>query len=337
MSSNILDCLIIGAGPSGIAAAYEARKRGISSNRILILEKSDKIASNIRDKYPDEKMVLANYKGQVAQCMGDVCIHNMTKVEFLKYMDDILEKSQVSVHFNEIVKNITKLNNGQLQLETNQDSYLSTSIFVALGTMGTPRKLSIKYSKEVAPKIIYDLQDLDESDKHVLVIGGGDSASEFCQILSERGLKVELSYRKSDLLNMSEVNSIELLKRIKEGKVIFHPSTEVSSVEQIDSSLKIRLNNSLEVTADKIISALGFETPKNYLSSLNIGMSCEEGQIFCESSHQGLYFIGDLAQKKGGSINLAFNSAYNAINEACQSNLDCTSSVLRQEGKNAQK
>jgi thioredoxin reductase (NADPH) len=321
--STFLDCLIIGAGPAGIAAAYEARKRGIASESILLIEKSDQVAYNVRAKYPDEKMVLTNYKGQLAACLGDVCIHDMTKTEFLTYLDEVLAKSQVTVNFNESVLGVKRLKNGQLQVETTKDSYLATSVFVALGTMGTPRKLNLKYSREVGARLVHDIQDLSVEDKHVLVIGGGDSASEFCQYLTERGVQVQLSYRQAEFASMSGVNREKLLALIAEKKVTFYPSSEAVSVEMKGPSVEVTFTTSAKALCDKVILALGFESPKNLLASLKIEMSCEEGVTFCEASHEGMYFIGDLAQKKGGSINIAFNSAYEAISEACINQLNC--------------
>ncbi len=323
MNAPFLDCLIVGAGPAGIAAAYEARRRGIENQRVLILEKSDQLAYNVRAKYPDEKMVLTNYKGQLATCLGDVCIHDMTKSAFLTYLEDVLKQSNVPVRFNESVVSVRRLRNGQLQVITNRDSYLATSVFVALGTMGTPRKLSIKYSDEVAVKLIHDLQELQPSDQSVLVIGGGDSASEFCQYLTARGVQVQLSYRQAEFTSMSEVNREKLLALIAERKVTFYPASEAVSVEVKDSSVEVTFTTGARALCDKVVLALGFESPKNLLASLKIEMSCDEGVTFCESSHEGMYFIGDLAQKKGGSINLAFNSAYEAISEACRNQLNC--------------
>ena len=71
---------------------------------------------------------------------------------------------------------------------------------------------------------------------------------------------------------------------------------------------------------DRIIYALGGTTPLNFLKAVGIKFEGEvpvltEGY---ETSLPGLYLIGDLsAGKKGGSINLAFNMAADAMRHIC--------------------
>ena len=322
--SPYIDCLIIGAGPAGIAAVYEACKRGISPHKILLIEKQSKIAATIQDKYPDEKMVLSNYKGQLAQCFGDLCLRDMSKNEFINYLNDVLKNSLVAAKFNEVVLSIKPLKNRQIMVQTSAETYLTNTVFVAIGTLGTPRKLNLPLDRRIQDKIIYDLNSVTSEDSHILVVGGGDSASEFAQILSARGHKVSLSYRKRDLTSMSAVNRELLEAQISQSKVAFFPSSELTKVSPRETGLAVELNTGETIEVDKILLALGFEKPKSQLSHLGINLKCEEGEIFCESGIEGLYVIGDLAQRSGGSINLAFNSAFQAIARACKGDLNCT-------------
>lgn len=319
-----IDCLIIGAGPAGIAAVYEARKRGIDPNKILLIEKQSMIAATIQDKYPEDKMVLSNYKGQLAQCFGDLCLRDMSKAEFIEYLQQVLKNSLVKANFNEVVKSIKPLKNRQIMVETSEETYLSNTVFVAIGTLGTPRKLALPIPSELQDRIIFDLNGIQSKDSHILVVGGGDSASEFAQILSSRSHRVSLSYRKSDLTSMSETNRVLLQKQIDEKKISFYPSSELKKLSPESTGAMVLLNTGESLVVDKILLALGFEKPKGQLSLLGIELKCEEGEIFCESGIEGLYVIGDLAQNTGGSINLAFNSAFKAIARACGSDLNCS-------------
>lgn len=321
--SPYIDCLIIGAGPAGIALAYEACKRGISPHKILLIEKQSKIAATIQDKYPDEKMVLSNYKGQMAQCFGDICLRDMSKNEFISYLNEVFKSSLVAAKFNEVVTSIKPLKNRQIMVETNAETYLTNTVFVAIGTLGTPRKLALPIPLLVQDKMIYDLNGVTPSDSHILVVGGGDSASEFAQILSSRGHKVAMSYRKSDLTSMSPVNRELLEAQIKQGMVTFYASSELAKVSSHETGAAVLLNTGEKLEVNKILLALGFERPKSQLNHLGIELKCEEGEIFCESGIEGLYVIGDLAQNAGGSINLAFNSAFQAMAKACKGDLNC--------------
>lgn len=69
-----------------------------------------------------------------------------------------------------------------------------------------------------------------------------------------------------------------------------------------------------------VIYALGGTTPTNFLKSVGIAFdgNAPVVQERYETSLPGLYLIGDLsAGRKGGSINLAFNMAQEAMRNIC--------------------
>ena len=71
---------------------------------------------------------------------------------------------------------------------------------------------------------------------------------------------------------------------------------------------------------DHIIYALGGTTPTNFLKSVGIDFDGDAPVLKdgYETSVPGLYLIGDLsAGRKGGSINLAFNMAQEAMRNIC--------------------
>ncbi|MDQ3473817.1 MAG: NAD(P)-binding domain-containing protein, partial [Acidobacteriota bacterium] len=73
-------------------------------------------------------------------------------------------------------------------------------------------------------------------------------------------------------------------------------------------------------TFDRVIYALGGTTPVNFLKVIGIKFDGEVPVLTqgYETSLPGLYLIGDLsAGKKGGSINLAFNMAAEAMRYIC--------------------
>lgn len=318
--------VIIGAGPAGISAAVEALNKGFSPEDILILEKSGEIAHMIASKYPDEKAVLANYKNKVADDIGGLQIEDMTKKEFMTYMNDLVHTHKIQILYHQNVEQITKLNNGQLAVQTSEGSYLANSVFMAIGTMSSPRTLGVKVTDSVANKIFYDIQAITPQMKNILVVGGGDSAAEYANILVERGHQVTLSYRKEEFTRMIEANQEITNALIKEEKIIFLPSSNLEKIEEHSHKARVFFRELKEPRDfDAIIAALGTERPANYLTSLGVKMVKEGHDIFSESSLDGVFFVGDLASgKKGGTINIAFNSGSKAIIEACSFYLDCS-------------
>lgn len=324
--------VIIGAGPAGIATAVEAINRGFKSDEIIILERSGEIAHMISTKYPNEKAVLTNYKGQMAQCIGDMCITDMSKKEFFDYLHSVVAKFNLKINFHNQVKKIVKLRNGQFNVETNLDTYTSTSVFVAIGSMAAPRTLGVPVNSDISNKIVYDIQNITSDDKHILVVGGGDSAAEYSKILVERGHRVSLSYRGYDFKRMVEANSLATKSLIERNKLSFLKSSEILKINSMGLLPHVIFKDALypEMVVDKVVTALGTERPLNYLNSIGINTETEKGELFLESKMAGLFFVGDLAAgKSGGSINFAFNSGVKAVEEACYSYLDCAKPSLK--------
>jgi len=73
--------------------------------------------------------------------------------------------------------------------------YRARSVLLAIGRRGSPRKLEVP--GEHLPKVTYRLIEPEQHrDKHVLIVGGGDSALEAaCSIAEVPGSAVTLSYR----------------------------------------------------------------------------------------------------------------------------------------------
>ena len=133
--------IILGAGPAGISTAVEAIKKGISQEEILILEKFDEVAHMISSKYPEEKSVLANYKNKAADTLSRLHIQDMSKKEFISFMKETVLDYKLNIKYHQVVKKISKLKNGQLSIQTASDTFLTNSVFIAIGTMSNPRTL----------------------------------------------------------------------------------------------------------------------------------------------------------------------------------------------------
>jgi thioredoxin reductase (NADPH) len=318
--------VIIGAGPAGIAAAIEAMNRGFSSEEIVIIEKSGEIAHMIYTKYPDEKPVLANYKGRLAACLGDMCITDMTKQEFFEYLHDVVKKYKLHINFHQQVTKIVKLKNGQFNVETQQDTYTCNAIFVAIGNMAAPRSLGIAIDPLVSKRLYFDIQKINIEDKKILVVGGGDSAAEYSKILHDRGHQVILSYRGTDFTRMIGQNALNTHELINNNKISYLAGSQIEKIENQNNMLLVHFkeNKYPAIEVAGIVVALGTERPNNYLNSIGINTVMETGDFFSESQMAGLFFVGDLAAVKGGgSINFAFNSGVKAVTEACDMYLDC--------------
>ena len=141
----ILDVLVIGAGPAGIATAVEARRAGIE--RILILEKGPKHSFSIEKLYTPNKRVDKAYLGQAVDCQGAVCIIDGTRESVLATLDAFVTQHDLQVRSNTEVASIEgepKVSGLRLRDRlTGEESKLAvTGVFVAIGH--DPRSALVK-------------------------------------------------------------------------------------------------------------------------------------------------------------------------------------------------
>lgn len=326
---SLYEIVIIGAGPAGISLAVEAVESGVLPQNILILEKAPDHSWSIRKFYPEEKLVTANYKGNDVSCEGNLCLIDSSKDETLNYLSDAIKEHSLEVRYNHSADEIKKLRNGQYVVCSGEECFVTKTVGIAIGVMGRPNKPSYPIPKEVSSQVYYDISGSELFGKKILVVGGGDSASEYAQYLAQReGNQVFLSYRRDSFTRMNTINKKTLLQLSEQNKCALLMSTDILEIQKEDHGIKVIFKEAEPLIFDAIVYALGGTTPKNFLEAIGIKLTKEGPEVtnFFESKKkEGIFLLGDLsAGKGGGSINLAFNNSHKAMQEICHMYLGCT-------------
>lgn len=321
------ELIIIGAGPAGISLAAEAVQSGVSACEILILEKAEEHSFSIRKFYPEQKLVTANYKGQQAVCSGVMCISDTSKSETLSYLDKSIKDFNINVHYNESVWKIEKQSDESFMVGTNLAEYSGKICAIAVGMMGKPNKPDYPIPSEIKSQVTFEITSKKIENSKVLVVGGGDSASEYVQYLIQEGNDLSFCYRKKELTRMNQINRDSLLALGDQGKAKIYLESNILGLSKNGDMVSVQIEGRDEdLCFDHIVLALGGSTPKNFLSLLGIEFNGNEPVIKegFETSIPGLFLIGDLsAGRKGGSIISAFNSSREAMHKICTDYLSC--------------
>jgi thioredoxin reductase (NADPH) len=324
---GLLDLLIVGAGPAGIALGAEAVAAGIAPEKILILEKGEAHSWAIRKYYPESKLVTANYKGFAAVCTGVLCITDLSKGETLTYLDRAIADNELVVKYGEAVGAI-RPRDGFFLVESPAATYRAKTCAIAIGILGRPQKPEWPLLAALKGKITFDVTSVSLRNADVLVIGGGDSASEYVQYLEQEGNRVALSYRGDSFQRMNSINRDSLESLEVRGSVLVLRGTNVARVESDGGRPRVvfKEERTPATTFDHVVLALGGTTPENFLKTIGIDFDgatpvFKDGY---ETSIPGLFLVGDLTSgKTGGSIITAFNSANEAMRALCEGHLDC--------------
>lgn len=319
---NNLDLIIVGAGPSGIASALEAQRIGL--NKILILEKASSHSNMIRTYYKEGKRVDAQYAGIEAVCNGLLCLRDGNRESYLEFMDHVIQTNNINIQYETEVWAIEKNPNSQeFLVKTNQGEITSKAIIIAIGKMGRPQQpdyyKEIPFNLKKNQKILFDINSRHLKNETVLVVGGGDSAGEYADMLHNDN-KVILSYRRNEIAKMNDLNKKIINTLVSQNKIELKLGTDILKLEESDSKIKVYFKNETQTPlfVDSILYALGGVTPVTFLSNCNIktdGKGEAQVNAFFESSINGLYIVGDLLGKGngGGSIISGFNSAHKAV------------------------
>jgi thioredoxin reductase (NADPH) len=313
------DILIIGAGPAGISMAAEARTAGVDRNRILVLEKAAEHSFSIKKFYPENKLVTANYKGFDAVCTGVMCMTDLTKHETISFLDRTLVEYDIPVRYGETVHTLVRHDNDQrFTVITDKAEYDTRVVVIAIGILGKPTKPDYPLPRTLKDRLLFDVTSTVVENADVLVVGGGDSASEYCQYLAQKGNRVSMSYRRTEFGRMNRINRESILALAEQGSVRLLLGSNVGAVTDAGGKPLVRFREEEWGSRgfDYVLYALGGSTPENFLKTIGIAFNGDAPHLAdgYETTVPGLFLVGDLsAGAKGGSIIWAFNSANTAM------------------------
>jgi thioredoxin reductase (NADPH) len=205
------DVVIVGAGPAGMAAALACKAKNL---KYVVLEQ-DEIGGTILH-YPRQKLVLT--APVELPLYGRLKVSEIEKEELLGIWFEIVRKFQLNILIHHKVESISKAQN-TFAVISKGATFHAANVMLALGRRGSPRKLGV--SGEHLTKVMYRLIEAESyKNKHLLVVGGGDSAVEAAVGLArQRGNTVVISYRREDFMRLKDKNEKNVKEMIAAGKV----------------------------------------------------------------------------------------------------------------------
>jgi thioredoxin reductase (NADPH) len=192
----MLDLLIIGAGPAGISAAFEAQKIGLD---YLILEKG--LIGNTIYNYPVGLTVFSTVN-ELEFVEGGLkpAREKPTREELLSYYVRFVLDNELNVQWEEEVLSVEKRGENHFVVKTGKGEYEAKNVLFAIGAMDRPRKLNVP--GEDLPKVHDHFRETYPwVKKKALVVGGGNSAGEAALFLAEEGADATLAIFRADWEN----------------------------------------------------------------------------------------------------------------------------------------
>ena len=191
----MLDLLIIGAGPAGISAAYQAKLHGLN---YLVVEKG--LIGNTIYSYPVGLTVFSTTNELEFQD-GDLkpAREKPTREELLSYYVRFVLDNELNIQTEETVTGVERVND-HFTVATDKGNYETKNILFAIGAMDYPRKLGVP--GEDLPKVHDHFRETYPwVKKNALIIGGGNSAGEAALFLAQEGAETTLAIFRADWEN----------------------------------------------------------------------------------------------------------------------------------------
>ena len=266
--AEMLDLVIVGAGPAGFAASLTAM-----SKRMRFITVEQESLGGCVFQYPRGKLVMTS--AATVPIIGRVNLKQTSKEALLEFWRDVERKTGLEIRYGERVDDIARAADSFV-VRTPRGEYATRSVLLAIGRRGSPRKLEVP--GEELPKVVYRLIDPEQYEgRHVLVVGGGDSALEAAASLTEAGSSsVALSYRGEAFDRAKPANRQRVLAAEQAGGLRVLLRSKVRRIES-GTVLMEQEGNAFALHNDAVIVNAGGVLPSDFLRRVGIHVETKYG------------------------------------------------------------
>jgi len=285
-TEKVLDLVIIGAGPAGISAAYEAKRAGLE---YVVIEKG--LIGNTIYNYPVGLTVFST-TNELEFNDGDLkpAREKPTREELLSYYVRFVLDNELNVRTEEKVSFVGKIEFANsprrediaYRVVTDKGFYDGKNVLFAIGAMDHPRKLGVP--GEELPKV-HDVfrETYPWVRKHAMIVGGGNSAGEAALFLAQEGAETTLAIFRSDWENNDPKQGCikywvkqPLEKELKEHCLKLFFLGKVIEILEGEVELENEAGERVVIPNDVVFVLIGSDADLTMLKSL--GVETEQGK-----------------------------------------------------------
>lgn len=270
-TDTAFDAIVVGAGPAGISAALELIRQGM---RVELLERE--VYGGTIAHYPRAKVIMTGVVD--IPVFGTLKKKTMVREDLLALWEEIRTQTKLPVREGELVDSIKRAPDGLWHVRSTSGRRAAANIVLALGRRGAPKKLEVP-GEEQAHVHYRLLEPREFRGKHVLVVGGGNSAVESALLLASDGgcASVTLSYRRDVLARLRKENKALIDRAIAEGRVTAIMPSEVRAIESGSVTLEYG-GRQQKHKADAVIIQIGGTSPTDLLATFGIQSVTKYGE-----------------------------------------------------------
>jgi thioredoxin reductase (NADPH) len=294
--SNHYDLICIGAGPTGLATAIEAKRAGM---RPLVIDKG--CLCNSLFHYPVNMVFFTT--PELLE-IGDLPLtspsEKPTRSEALKYYRKAAEHYQLELGLFEMVESVEG-HDGHFKIHVRSESgsrrtFEGSKLVIATGYYDLPNPLRVP--GEDLPHVSHYYTEPHEFwEQDIVVIGGKNSAAEAALDLYRSGARVTLVHRRKELgQNIKYWVRPDIENRIRAGQIRALFETSVTRFES--GCVYVQTSDGEQVLPARQVFALtGYHPDFDFLRRLGIDLDSQTNKPrinaqSLESNVPGIYLAG---------------------------------------------
>lgn len=286
------DVIMIGAGPSALAAAVYTTREDIGT---VLLEKG--VVGG-----------LAAITDQVDNYPGFE--NGITGLELAEKLEKQAERFGADIRYGEVSEIVTHTEDHTVLVKTIDDTtYKAKAVLLATGS--DYKKIGVPGEEEYYGRGVHYCATCDGAfyrDKKLVVVGGGNSAVQEALFLTRFTTHIDLLVRST--IKASEVLQHELKKFVDEGKITVHLQTTTEEIIGEDNKVvkvkAIKDGESTEFETDGVFVFVGLLPNTDFLKNSEVKLD-EVGFILTDqnlmTSIPGVFASGDV--RSGATMQIA--------------------------------
>ena len=283
------DIVIIGAGPTGLFAVFEA---GLLKMRCHIIDALPQPGGQLTELYP--KKPIFDIPGYPSVGAGELIDNLMEQIK----------QFEPGFTLNEQAATIDKQEDGTFIVTTNKGTQVQGKAVAIAGGLGSfePRKPiieNIEAYEENGVEYFVKNPELFR-DKKIVIAGGGDSALDWSIFLADVAAEVTLVHRRNEFRGaLDSVDKVIELK--KAGKINLITPAEITGIKgegKVESLVIEKEGEIFELETDYFIPLFGLSPKLGPIA--NWGLEIEKNAIKVnnaldyQTNIEGIYAIGDV-------------------------------------------
>jgi len=288
------DIIIIGAGPTGLFAVFEA---GLLKLKCHLIDYLPQPGGQLTEIYP--KKPIYDIPGFPSILAGELVDNLMEQVKPFNPGFTLGERAE----------SIEKTDDGQFIVTTERGTAHKAPNIMIAGGLGcfAPRKPELvnleKYEDHGVDYIIKEPEKF--RDKKVVIAGGGDSALDWSIFLADVASEVTLIHRRTSFRGaLDSVEKVENL--VAAGKMTLITEAQISALDGGDELDKITVteNNGIvtEIDVDYFIPLFGLSPKLGPIKEWGLDLGKEAivvNTMDYQTNVPGIFAIGDINQYEG--------------------------------------